>query len=54
GLPAKSGVGGGIVGIFPKKLSLCVWSPPLNEFGNSLAGIEAFERFTTYTGDSVF
>lgn len=54
GMPAKSGVGGGIVAIIPKKLSICVWSPPLNSFGNSLAGIEALERFTTYTGDSIF
>jgi len=54
GIPAKSGVGGGIAGVIPKKLSLCVWSPPLNEFGNSLAGIEALEKFTTYTGESVF
>jgi len=54
GIPAKSGVGGGIAGVIPKKLSLCVWSPPLNEFGNSLAGIEALEKFTTYTGDSIF
>ncbi len=54
GMPAKSGVGGGIVAIIPKKLSICVWSPPLNEYGNSLAGIEALERFTSYTGESVF
>ncbi|MDX9848207.1 MAG: glutaminase [Tenuifilaceae bacterium] len=54
GMPAKSGVGGGIVAIIPKKLSICVWSPPLNEYGNSLSGIEALERFTSYTGESVF
>lgn len=54
GMPAKSGVGGGIVAFIPKKLSICVWSPPLNEFGNSLAGIEALEKFTSYTGDSIF
>lgn len=54
GLPGKSGVGGGIVAIIPKKLSICVWSPALNAFGNSLAGIEALERFTTYTKVSVF
>jgi glutaminase len=54
GMPAKSGVGGGIVAVIPKKLSICVWSPPLNEFGNSLVGIEALERFTSYTGVSVF
>ncbi|MCK9332557.1 MAG: glutaminase [Bacteroidales bacterium] len=54
GIPAKSGVGGGIVAIIPKQLSICVWSPPLNEFGNSYAGICALEKFTTETGVSVF
>lgn len=54
GMPAKSGIGGGIVAIIPQKLSICVWSPPLNRYGNSLAGIEALEKFTTYTGDSIF
>jgi glutaminase len=54
GMPAKSGVGGGIVAIIPKKLSVCTWSPPLNEFGNSLVGIEAMEKFTSYLGESIF
>jgi glutaminase len=54
GMPAKSGVGGGIVAIIPKKIAICTWSPPLNEFGNSLVGIEALERFTSYTGESIF
>ena len=54
GMPAKSGVGGGIVGVIPRQLSLAVWSPALNNRGNSIAGIEAMERFTTYTANSVF
>jgi glutaminase len=54
GMPAKSGVGGGIVATIPKKFSICTWSPPLNEYGNSLAGIEALELFTSYTGESIF
>lgn len=54
GIPAKSGVGGGIAGIIPQKLSIAVWAPALNKYGNSIAGIEAMERFTTYTGISVF
>ncbi len=54
GMPAKSGVGGGVVAIIPQKYSVCVWSPPLNEYGNSLAGIEALERFTSYLGESIF
>lgn len=54
GIPAKSGVGGGIVGIIPNKLAVAVWSPALNEKGNSLAGTAALELFTTRTGMSVF
>jgi glutaminase len=54
GLPAKSGVGGGIVGIIPNKLAIAVWSPALNEKGNSVAGTAALERFTSKTGMSVF
>lgn len=54
GIPAKSGVGGGIIAIIPKHLSIAVWSPPLNAAGNSVAGIEALERFTTYSEKSIF
>jgi glutaminase len=54
GLPGKSGVGGGMVAIIPGKLSVAVWSPALNEKGNSLAGLKALELFTTKTGISVF
>lgn len=54
GLPGKSGVGGGIAAYMPGKLSVAVWSPELNTFGNSLAGIEALERFTTDIGSSIF
>ena len=54
GLPAKSGVGGGIVAVMPEQFSICVWSPGLNESGNSLAGTKALELFTTMTGISVF
>jgi len=54
GLPAKSGVGGGILATLPGKFSLCVWSPRLNEKGNSFAGTKALELFTTKTKLSIF
>jgi len=54
GLPGKSGVGGGILAVMPRKFSVCVWSPGLNESGNSLAGTKALELFTTLTGLSIF
>jgi len=44
GLPAKSGVGGGIA----------VYSPGLNEHGNSLVGTKALELFTDKTLQSIF
>ncbi len=54
GLPCKSGVGGGIVAVLPDRLSLCVWSPGLDETGNSLLGMKALELFVARTGLSVF
>lgn len=54
GLPGKSGVGGGIVAIVPKKMGISVWSPGLNKQGNSLVGTKALELFTTKTGLSIF
>jgi glutaminase len=54
GLPGKSGVGGGIVAVLPERGVLCVWSPALDIHGNSIAGVEALDRFTTRTGWSVF
>ncbi|MDX1721127.1 MAG: glutaminase, partial [Salegentibacter mishustinae] len=50
GLPGKSGVGGGIVAIHPDQYSVAVWSPILNEKGNSELGMKALERLTTLTG----
>lgn len=54
GLPAKSGVGGGIVAIVPHEMAITVWSPQLDEAGNSLAGIAVLERLTQRLGRSVF
>ncbi|HJW43088.1 MAG TPA: glutaminase [Geothrix sp.] len=54
GLPGKSGVGGGILAVLPERGVLCVWSPALDRHGNSVAGVEALDRFTTRTGWSVF
>lgn len=39
GLPAKSGVGGGILAVFPGQFGLAVFSPPLDAQGNSARGI---------------
>ncbi|MCO6501325.1 MAG: glutaminase [Vicingus serpentipes] len=47
GLPGKSGVGGGIIAIYPGKYSIAVWSPKLNKKGNSSRGIKFLEMLTT-------
>ncbi|MBD0693821.1 glutaminase [Streptomyces sp. CBMA123] len=54
GLPAKSGVSGGILAVVPGRCGLCVWGPALDVHGNSVAGIAALDAFTTLTGWSVF
>lgn len=54
GLPAKSGVGGGIVAVLPREMAVCVWSPGLDANGNSLAGTLALEWLTTLTRRSIF
>jgi len=54
GMPAKSGVGGGILAIVPGRASIAVWSPGLNVNGNSQLGALALERLAEATGWSVF
>lgn len=54
GLPAKSGVGGGILAIAPGVASIGVWSPGLDENGNSLLGTLALEQLAERMGWSVF
>ena len=54
GLPGKSGVGGGILAIAPRRASIAVWSPGLNTSGNSLVGALALESLSRRTGWSVF
>ncbi len=54
GLPGKSGVGGGIIAVHPGKYAIAVWSPRLNEKGNSYRGMKFLEFFTTETASSIF
>jgi glutaminase len=43
GLPAKSGVGGGIIAIVPGKGAIAVFAPPLDEAGNSVKAQKVIE-----------
>jgi glutaminase len=54
GLPGKSGIGGGIVALYPNQFVVATWSPKLNKKGNSELGMHALELLTTKTGMSVF
>jgi glutaminase len=54
GLPAKSGVGGGILAIVPSIASIAVWSPGLDASGNSKLGRDALRCLTASQGWSVF
>lgn len=54
GLPGKSGVGGGILVIAPRRGSIAVWSPGLNPAGTSHVGSVALEALVKSTGWSVF
>jgi len=44
GLPAKSGASGCIMIVIPNVMGICVWSPPLDEYGNSVKGVEFARR----------
>ena len=50
GVPAKSGVGGGIIGAVPGQLGVATFSPRLDGHGNSVRGVELFEQFSDDMG----
>jgi len=54
GLPAKSGVGGGVVAIVPNYGVICTWSPPLNSFGNSVIGTNLLANLAQELGLSIY
>lgn len=54
GLPAKSGVGGGILAVAPHRASIATWSPALDPMGNSWLGTLGLELLTNKTDWSVF
>lgn len=54
GLPAKSGVGGGIAAVLPSELGIGVFSPPLDAQGNSVRGMAALEETSQRMGLHLF
>lgn len=54
GVPAKSGVGGGIMAVAPSRMGIGIYSPALDGKGNSVAGIQALEMLSNRLDISVF
>jgi len=54
GLPAKTGVGGGIVAVVPGKMSIAGFAPPLDKFGNSVRAQEAIRYIAEKLDLSIF
>jgi len=54
GLPAKTGVGGGIVAVVPGKMAITGFSPPLDAFGNSVRAQKAIQYISEQLGLSIF
>lgn len=54
GIPAKSGVGGGIVAVVPGKGAMAVFAPPLDEAGNSVKGQKAIAYVADKLGINIF
>lgn len=50
GIPAKSGVAGGLIGALPGRLGIATFSPRLDSHGNSVRGVSLFERFSSDMG----
>jgi glutaminase len=54
GLPAKTGVGGGIVAVVPGKFAVATFSPPLNPAGNSVRGLKAINYIAAELGVGLY
>jgi glutaminase len=54
GLPAKSGVSGGILAVLPSQFGVASFSPPLNDHGNSVRGVAAFRSLSQRYGSHLF
>lgn len=50
GIPAKSGVSGGVIGALPGQVGVAVFSPRLDRHGSSVRGVEVFERLSSDMG----
>ncbi len=54
GIPAKSGVGGGVLGVMPGMFGIAAFSPPLDEAGNSVKAQLAIREIMHELGLNIF
>ena len=54
GFPAKSGVGGGIMGIIPNRMGIGVYAPSLDKHGNSVAGVQLLAKLSNLWDLSIY
>ena len=54
GFPAKSGVGGGIMGVIPRRMGIAVYAPSLDKHGNSVAGVQVLARLSEQLDLSIY
>ena len=54
GVPAKSGVGGGIMAVVPTRMGIGIYGPALDRKGNSVAGIQLLEKLSQELYLSIF
>lgn len=54
GFPAKSGVGGGILGVVPRRMGIGVFAPALDKHGNSVAGVQALAKLSQKLDLSIY
>ena len=54
GFPAKSGVGGGIMGVIPRRMGIGVFAPALDKHGNSVAGVQVLAKLSRELDLSIY
>ena len=54
GIPAKSGVGGGIMASVPNRMGIGVYGPALDKKGNSIAGVKILEDLSEKLDLNIF
>ena len=54
GFPAKSGVGGGVMGVVPRRMGIGVFAPALDKHGNSVAGVKMLAELSSALDLSIY